>query len=87
MAKEEAANIGSPHIEAEHLLLGIARAVEPDLKELLRLKELEDTLRADLRANAQSESRQTPADLPLQIPVRMGHTCECAVTAKSQRVT
>ena len=49
MAKEEAANIGSPYIEAEHLLLGIARAVEPDLKDLLRLKELEDTLRADLR--------------------------------------
>jgi len=49
MAKEEAASIGSPHIEAEHLLLGVARAVEPDLKELLRLKELEDTLRADLR--------------------------------------
>ena len=48
MAKE-AASIGSPHIEAEHLLLGVARAVEPDLKELLRLKELEDTLRADLR--------------------------------------
>ena len=69
MAKE-AASIGSPHIEAEHLLLGVARAVEPDLKELLRLKELENTLRADLRAHAQFESRQTPADLRFQIPVR-----------------
>jgi hypothetical protein len=68
MAKEEAANVGSPHIEAEHLLLGVARAVEPDLEELLRLKELADTLRADLRANAQFESRQTPADVPLSNP-------------------
>ena len=85
MAKEEAVNIGSPHIEAEHLLLGITRAVEPDLKELLRLKELEDTLRADLRANAQSESRQTPADLPLSNPGKriLAYAAEEAVRLNS----
>jgi hypothetical protein len=67
-AKEEAAKVGSPHIEADHLLLGIVRAAEPDLKELLRLKELENSLRAELRATAQSESRQMPTDLPLSNP-------------------
>jgi hypothetical protein len=85
MAKEEAASIGSPHIEAEHLLLGVSRAVEPDLKELLRLKELEDTLRADLKANAQFESRQTPADLPLSNPGKriLAYAAEEAVRLNS----
>jgi len=88
MSKEEAANIGSPHIEAEHLLLGIARAVEPDLRELLRLKELEDTLRADLRANAQFESRQTPTDLPLSNPSKriLAYAAEEAVRLNSPGV-
>jgi ATP-dependent Clp protease ATP-binding subunit ClpC len=85
MAKEEAANVGSPHIEAEHLALGVARAVEPDLKELLRLKELEDTLRSDLRAHAQFESRQTPADLPLSNPGKriLAYAAEEAVRLNS----
>jgi len=68
IAKEEAANIRSPHIEAEHLLLGISRAIEANLKEALRLKEVEDALRADFRANAQFESPEAPADLPLSNP-------------------
>ena len=85
MAKEEAANVGSPHIEAERLALGVARAVEPDLKELLRLKELEGTLRADLRAHAQFESRQTPADLPLSNPGKriLAYAAEEAVRLNS----
>jgi Clp amino terminal domain, pathogenicity island component len=85
MAKEEAANIGSSHIEAEHLLLGVAGAVEPDLRELLRLKELEGTLRADLRANAQFELRQTPADLPLSNPGKriLAYAAEEAVRLNS----
>lgn len=70
MAKQEAASIGSPHIEAEHLLLGVSRALDPDLKELLRLKDVEDTLRADLSANAQFEPPHSPADLPLSNPCR-----------------
>lgn len=65
IAREEAAKSGSPQVEAEHLLLGICRMSAPDLKELLRLKELEDGILADLRASAQFDSRQTPANLPL----------------------
>jgi Clp amino terminal domain, pathogenicity island component len=85
IAKEEAANIGSPVIEAEHLLLGIARAIEPDLKESLRLKEVEDVLRADFRANAQFESHGASADLPLSNPSKriLAYAVEEAVRLNS----
>jgi hypothetical protein len=61
ISKEEAAKLRSPHIETEHLLLGISRSSEPALKELLRLKEVEDSLRADLGATAQLESSRAIA--------------------------
>ena len=68
MAREEAAYAGSTHVEAEHLLLGIARAIEPDLKEFLRFKDVEDTARAGLQANAPLESREAQVDLPFSNP-------------------
>ena len=68
IAKEEAAKLRSPYIEAEHLLLGISRSSEPELKERLRLKEVEDSLRTELRATAQLGSSEKPADLPLSNP-------------------
>jgi ATP-dependent Clp protease ATP-binding subunit ClpC len=67
-AKEEAANADSTDIEAEHLLIGIARAIEPDLKEFLRFKEVEDTLRAGLQPNAPLKSRETPVNLLFSNP-------------------
>jgi Clp amino terminal domain, pathogenicity island component len=38
IAKEEAAHLGSPYIEAEHLLLGISRSSKPELREPLMLR-------------------------------------------------
>ena len=70
VAKEEAAKLSSPYIEAEHLLLGISRSSEPELKELLGLRAVEDALRAALGATAQLESSEKPANLPSQIQVR-----------------
>lgn len=85
IAKEEAANSGSPYIEAEHLLLGICRASEPDLKERLRLKELEDGLRADRSASAQPESHQTPVSVPLSNPGKriLAYSAEEAIRLNS----
>jgi|SRR5215471_2484615 len=87
-ARQEAANIGSPHIEAEHLLLGIARAIEPDLKEPLRLKDVEDALRSDLTANAKSESPETAADLRLSNPCKriLAYAAEEAVRLNSSGI-
>src|SRR5882724_7355989 len=65
VAKEEAAKLSSPYIEAEHLLLGISRSSEPELKELLRLRAVEDALRAALGATALLEASEEPANLPL----------------------
>lgn len=85
MAKEEAAKLRSPYIEAEHLLLGISRASEPGLKELLRLKEVEDALRADLGANAQFESSEKPDNLPFSNPGKriLAYAAEEAVRLNS----
>ena len=47
------------HIEAEHLLLGIARAIEPELKELLRLKEVEDGVPCGVNPWVHSEEEQS----------------------------
>jgi len=50
---------GSSHIEAEHLLLGIARAIKPELKELLRLKEVEDGVPCGVNPWVHSEEEQS----------------------------
>src|SRR5215472_11349158 len=58
-AREEASRAGSLYIEPEHLLLAIMRTAEAGLNEVLKLKELEEPLRADLttgRAEATSSS-------------------------------
>jgi hypothetical protein len=88
IAKEEAAKLSSPYIEAEHLLLGISRASEPELKELLRLKDVEDSLRADLVAAAHSEASEKPADLPLSNPGKriLAYAAEEAVRLNSRGI-
>jgi len=85
IAKEEAANARSSHIEAEHLLLGIVRAIESDLKGLLRLKEVEGALRSDIGVNGQFRSPETPADLPLSNPGKriLAYAAEEAVRLNS----
>jgi len=79
----------SPCIEAEHLLLGISRSSEPVLKEPLRLKEVEDSLRADLGATAQLNSSDKPADLPLSSPSKriLAYAAEEAVRLNSRWIT
>jgi len=88
IAKEEAARLRSPYIEAEHLLLGISRSSEPALKELLRLKEVEDSIRADLGAIAQLESSEKPANLPLSNPGKriLAYAAEEAVRLNSRGI-
>lgn len=63
-AREEASKVGSPYIEPEHLLLAIMRSCEPQLNDVLKLKELEETLRADL-ATGQQEATSPRGDIPL----------------------
>ena len=89
VAKEEAAKLSSPYIEAEHLLLGISQSSEPELKELLRLKEIEDALRADLGATAQLESTEKPANLPLSNPGKriLAYAAEEAVRLNSRGIS
>jgi len=88
IAKEEAATLKSPYIEAAHLLLGISRSMEPEPKELLRLKEVEDALRADLAAAAKSESSDKPVDLPLSNAVKriLAYAAEEAVRLNSRGI-
>jgi hypothetical protein len=88
IAKEEACKLRSLYIEAEHLLLGISRSSEPALKELLRLKEVEDFLRADLGATAQLESSEKLPDLPLSNPVKriLAYAAEEAVRLNSRGI-
>jgi hypothetical protein len=88
IAKEEAAKLRSPYIEAEHLLLGISRSSQPALKELLRLEEVEDSLRVDLGATAQLDSSEKPADLPLSNPSKriLAYAAEEAVRLNSRGI-
>jgi hypothetical protein len=64
-AREQAARVGSPCIEAEHLLLGIMRSCEPELNEVLKLKDLEDALRAELATTAHGDTSSTQVNIPL----------------------
>jgi ATP-dependent Clp protease ATP-binding subunit ClpA len=66
-AWEEASRFGSSSIESEHLLLGITRSSELELREILKLKDLESTLRAELAATAQLATT-SKRDLPLSNP-------------------
>jgi len=50
VAKEQAARLGSASIESEHLLLGIMRSCEPELDEILKVKDLEGVFRTELPA-------------------------------------
>jgi hypothetical protein len=68
IAKEEALKLSALYIEAEHLLLGVSRSSEPGLKDLLRLREVENSLRADLGATSQLNSSEKPTDLLLSNP-------------------
>ncbi len=88
VAKEEADKLSSPYIEAEHLLLGISRSIEPELKELLRLKEVEDSLRAELGATAQFGSSEKPANPPLSNPCKriFAYATEEAVRLNSRGI-
>jgi Clp amino terminal domain, pathogenicity island component len=88
IANEEAAKLGSPYIEAEHLLLGISRSSEPDLKEALRIKDVEDALRADLMATAQLESSEKAANVPLSNPSKrvLAYAAEEAVRLNSWEI-
>jgi hypothetical protein len=63
-AREEASRFGSLCIESEHLLLGTMRSCELELNELLKLKDLEGALRADLAASAQLDTI-SKRDVPL----------------------
>jgi hypothetical protein len=63
-AREEAGRFGSSCIESEHLLLGAMRSCELELNELLKLKDLEGTFRADLAATAQLDIT-SKRDIPL----------------------
>jgi hypothetical protein len=63
-AREEASRFGSSCIESEHLLLGTMRSCELELNELLKLKELEGTLRAGLETTAQLDIT-SKRDVPL----------------------
>ncbi|MBZ5654247.1 MAG: hypothetical protein LAO56_03105 [Acidobacteriia bacterium] len=64
-ARDEASRVGSSCIEAEHLLLGVMRSCELELNEVLKLKDLEDALRADLAATGQREISSKHIDIPL----------------------
>ncbi len=64
-AREEAIAAGSPYIETEHLLLAIIRCCEPELDERLRLRNIEDALRAEVPAKPHPATRSKNADLPL----------------------
>lgn len=63
-AREEASRFGSSCIESEHLLLGTMHSCELELNELLKLKDLEGALRADLAATAQLDIT-SKRDIPL----------------------
>jgi len=88
VAREEAAKLGSPYIEAEHLLLGISRSSEPELSELLKLKEVEDALRANLSATAQIVPSVETANLPFSNPGKriLAYAAEEAVRLNSQGI-
>jgi len=88
IAKEEAAKLRSPYIEAEHVLLGISHSSESALKEHLRLEEVEDSLRADLGATAQLDSSEKPVDLPLSNPSKriLAYAAEEAVRLNSRGI-
>jgi hypothetical protein len=62
-AREEASKADSPYIEPEHLLLAIMRSWQPELNEVLKLRELENTFRADLPIGQQAASPSV--DIPL----------------------
>jgi ClpA/ClpB-like protein len=64
-ARDEASRVGSSCIEAEHLLLGVMRSCDPELNEALKLKDLEDALRAELAATGQQEIISKRIDIPL----------------------
>jgi hypothetical protein len=63
-ASEEARKAGSPYIEPEHLLLAIMRSCKPELNEAFKLKELEDSFRAEL-----AMGQTKPASAHLDIPI------------------
>jgi hypothetical protein len=63
-ASEEARKAGSPYIEPEHFLLAIMRSCDPELNEAFRLKDLEESLRAQL-ATAQAEAAKAYVDIPI----------------------
>ena len=64
-ARDEASRVGASSIEAEHLLLGVMRSCEPELNGVLKLKDLEDALRADLAATGEREITEKRIDIPL----------------------
>jgi len=63
-ASEEARKTGSPYIEPEHLLLAIMRSCGAELNEAFKLRELEDSFRAQLAIG-----QMKPASAHLDIPI------------------
>src|SRR5690242_1093177 len=64
-AREEAGKIGSECIDSEHLLLGVMRAVEPQLLIQLGLQNLQGVLRKEAGGSPHQALTESTVDLPL----------------------
>src|ERR1700728_2150726 len=65
-ARYEASQFGSPHIEAEHLLLGILREDKALTNRFLRSHAAVESIRKQIEANrTMGEKTATSVDLPL----------------------
>src|SRR5579863_7272530 len=70
-ARSEAGNLGSPYIESEHLLLGIAIADPPLFNNLLGFNDAEKSIRDQIVAQSPAGAEiPTSQDMPLSNEAR-----------------
>jgi len=65
IATQEAARLGLPYVEGEHLLVGISRSSDPELKQMFRLQELEEAILAHQSLDVKPELSEKPGSVPL----------------------
>src|SRR5882724_9969469 len=79
-ARYEASNFGSPHIEPEHLVLGLLRE-DPALRELLQGGNAVEAIRKRVEAHAGSSKREK---IPVSIDLPLSHSCKRALACGAE---
>ncbi len=86
-AREEASRVGSSYLESEHLLLGVMRSGEVELNELLKLKDLENVLRAELETAQPDITANRDISLSNQSKRILAYAAEEAIRLDSMEIS